>query len=237
MTLVGWGRRLVALNSERLAYAATTDAVLRALRTRVSAVPEALGVLGTDVLRARAEDIAGDSWTPQVLLIDASNIPAEDLVQLQARLVELAGAGRIATAVLMTGAAGPSTAAEITTAEVTAGGALRMPRILGEGTITAACMTDADVDLVIDLFDVAEQVDHPIPVSAVDEPWAADMDRSGALVPAVAMEEPVDLLEAQNHPVDEGDDPDSVPLPAPATHSPDRDRLAEVMNADPTLKR
>ena len=234
VTLVGWGQRLVALNSERLAYAATIDGVLRALRTRVSAVPEALGVLGTDVLRARAGDIAGDSWTPQVLLIDASNIPAEDLVQLQARLVELAGAGRIATAVLMTNAAGPSTA-EITTAEVTAAGALRMPRILAEGSITAACMTDADVDLVIDLFDVAEQVDHPIPVSAVDEPWAVDMDSSGALVPPVAMEEPVDLLEAQNHHVDEGDDPDSVAVPAPATHRLDRDRLAEVMNADPTL--
>ena len=234
VTLVGWGQRLVALNSERLAYAATTDGVLRALQTRVSAVPEALGVLGTDVLRARAGDIAGDSWTPQVLLIDASNIPAEDLVQLQARFVELAGAGRIATAVLMTGAAGPSTA-EITTVEVAAAGALRMPRILGEGSITAACLTEADVDLVIDLFDVAEQVDHPIPVSAVDEPWAADMDSSGALVPPVAMEEPVDLLEAQNRPLDEGDDPDPVPHPAPATHRPDRDRLAEVMNADPTL--
>ena len=234
VTLVGWGRRLVALNPERLAYAANTDAVLRALRTRVAAVPEALGVLGTDVLRARAGDIAGDSWAPQVLLIDASNIPAGDLDQLQTQLVALAGAGRIATAVLMIGAAGPSTA-DITTAEVTAAGALRMPRILGEGIITAACMTDADVDLVIDLFDGAEQVDHPIPISDVDEPWAADMDSSGALVPPVAMEEPVDFLEAQNHHHDEGADPDLAAFPAPATHRPDWDRLAEVMNADPTL--
>lgn len=230
VTLVGWGRKLVALNSERLAYAASTGVVLRALQARVAAVPAALGTLGTNVLRARSGDIAGDSWTPQVLLIDASNIPAADLDQLQAQLVELAGVGRIATAVVMTGG-GPSTA-EIAAAEVTAAGVLRLPRLFGEGTITAACMTAADVDLIIELFERAEQVDHPIPASDVNEPWAIDMDRSGALLPALAMEEPVDFLDAMNNPARADAD---LPISASTAHLLDQDRLAKVMSVDPTL--
>jgi hypothetical protein len=78
---------------------------------------------------------------------------------------------------------------------VTSDGLLSLPVILGADRCAAAALTDADLTGLLALFDNAEQDTVAIPPSTVGEPWAAHMDDSGALLPAVVMDEPVDIWE------------------------------------------
>ena len=118
-----------------------------------------------------------------MLLIDATGVDPADLDALHAQVSALTEAGRVATAVVMTG--GPPPAAPVAQAVLTADGKLSVPAILGTEQIAAAALTGSDLDGLLALFANAEDDDVPIPPSVLDEPWATHMDDSGALIPPV----------------------------------------------------
>ena len=103
VTLVGWGQNLVQLNPDRLTYSGSLHGIAQGLTARVREVTAALTGLDTGVVQARSQDIAGDSWTPQVLLIDATGFETGDIDDLHRQLSALSNAGRVATAVVMRG--------------------------------------------------------------------------------------------------------------------------------------
>jgi len=115
------------------------------------------------------------------LLIDATGVAPADLDALHAQVSAFTEAGRVATAVVMTG--GPPPAAPVAQAVLTADGKLSVPAILGAEQIDAAALTGSDLDGLLALFANADLIDVPIPPSVLDEPWATYMDDSGALGP------------------------------------------------------
>lgn len=122
VTLVGWGSDLTVLNLDRLAHASSIAVVTRDLRARLAETRQSESSLGTDVLTGRVQDIAGDSWMPQVLLIDATDDDEDEILTLQQTLQEMTLAGRATTAVVLSGAPSVGGVAEIT---VSSGGELR----------------------------------------------------------------------------------------------------------------
>ena len=94
-------------------------------------------------MQARSQDIAGDSWTPHVLLIDATEVETGDLDDLHHQLSALSTAGRVATAVVMRGGSAP--VPPVAGAHVTSDGTLSLPVILGADRCAAAALTDADL--------------------------------------------------------------------------------------------
>lgn len=234
VTLVGWGQNLVHLNPDRLTYSKSLHGIAQGLTARVREVTVALTGLDTGVVQARSQDIAGDSWTPQVLLIDATGFETGDIDDLHRQLSALSNAGRVATAVVMRG--GSATAAPVASATLTADGTLTLPVILGADHCAAAALTDTDLGDLLALFVNAEQDDAAIPPSALDEPWAAHMDDSGALIPPVAMDEPVEIWEADQQAQKlAGDAADSAGAPEKPVDPADLTKLKQVLAADPTL--
>ncbi len=237
VTLVGWGQNLVQLNPDRLTYSGSLHGLSQGLMARVREVTAALSGLDTGVVKARSQDVAGDSWTPQVLLIDATGFGAGDLDDLHQQLSALSSAGRVATAVVMRG--GSAAAAPVARANLTSDGTLTLPVILGADHCAAAALTDTDLGDLLDLFVNAEQDDKAIPPSALDEPWAAHMDDSGALIPPVLMDEPVEIWEAvQQSPRLAGDSADnttSAKAPERSVDPSDLNKLKQVLAADPAL--
>ena len=129
------------LNPDRLTYSGSVHDIARTLRTRVREVSAALAGLDTDIVSARARDIAGDSWTPHVLLIDATGVDPADLDDLHAQVSALTEAGRVATAVVMTG--GPPPAAPVRQrSSPRPTGRCPCRSILGADQIAAAALTD-----------------------------------------------------------------------------------------------
>jgi nucleoid-associated protein YgaU len=230
VTLVGWGAELVPLNPDRLTYAPSIQTATRGLAARVDEIAAALTALDTDVVSARAGDVAGDSWTPQVLLIDATDVPAGEVEALNEHLAALGAAGRAATAVVLTG--GPATAAPVAAVQLTADGKLTLSGVLGNDQLDAASLSLSELEGLIDLFENAEQVDEVIPASTVDAPWAQHMDDSGALIPAVILDEPVEVFEATRRV------PEQIAAElvlGRAVRPSDEAKLAAVLAADPTL--
>ena len=95
---MGWGQHLVPLNPDRLSYSPSPRDVTRVLKARIRG---GRGGHWTDwtptSCEARSQDIAGDSWTPHVLLIDATEVEPADLDDLHQQLSALSTAGRVAT--------------------------------------------------------------------------------------------------------------------------------------------
>ena len=246
VSLVGWGEALTVLNPNRLVHTPSIADVIRDLRARLAETRDSEASLGTTVLAGRVGDVAGDSWMPQVLLIDATDDDEQQIVMLQQILGEMAQGGRATTAVVMTGAPSVGGVAEIT---VTAEGELRFPELWGPARLTAARLGDTEIGELAELFHLAEHVDEPIPAAAEEESWAQGMDASGALLHPVTAPDPHQLTDsgtaeneaaaAGNSGADAttGDAAQSaarvVPIPpiSPAAAA----QLASVLAADPDL--
>ena len=114
VSLVGWGKALTVLNPDRLVHTPSIADVIRDLRARLAETGDSEASLGRTVLAGRVGDVAGDSWMPQVLLIDATDDDEQQIVMLQQILGEMAQGGRATTAVVMTGAPSVGGVAEIT---------------------------------------------------------------------------------------------------------------------------
>src|SRR5664279_3375156 len=224
---------MVPLNPDRLTYSVSVQDISRTLGSRVRDVSAALAGLDTDIVSARARDIAGDSWTPQVLLIDATGVDPADLDALHAQVSALTEAGRVATAVVMTG--GPPPAAPVAQAVLTADGKLSVPAILGAEPVAAAALTGSNLDGLLALFANADGGDVPIPPSVLDEPWATHMDDSGALIPPVVMDEPIQVWAATQHTTADAAGPEMSPPVVREVSAADLTRLRSVLADDPTL--
>ena len=166
VSLVGWGKELTVLNPDRLVHVPSIAEVIRDLRARLAETRDSEASLGTTVLAGRVGDVAGDSWMPQVLLIDAAEDDEEQILRLRQVLEEMARAGRATTAVVLSGAPSNGGVAEIT---VTADGELRFPELWGPARLTAARLGDTEINELAELFNVAEHVDEPIPAAAESE--------------------------------------------------------------------
>jgi hypothetical protein len=201
--------------------------------------------LGTTVLAGRVGDVAGDSWMPQVLLIDAAEDDEEQILRLRQVLEEMARAGRATTAVVLSGAPSNGGVAEIT---VTADGELRFPELWGPARLTAARLGDTEINELAELFNVAEHVDEPIPAAAESDSWAEGMDAAGGLLSPVTGSDPLQVTDpktadtqtdsavrppAENTAADERSTASVVPIrpvsPAAAA------QLASALAADPDL--
>ena len=234
VTLVGWGSDLTVLNLDRLAHASSIAVVTRDIRARLAETRQSESSLGTDVLTGRVQDIAGDSWMPQVLLIDATDDDEDEILTLQQTLQEMTLAGRATTAVVLSGAPSVGGVAEIT---VSTDGELRFPELWGSDRLVAARLSDGEIAELAELFAVAEQVDQAVPPATEETSWAQGMDAAGALL------NPVDSPDAgvvTTDPLDLQDGPQSVTPPSrvvpirpisPAAAA----QLASVLAADPQL--
>ena len=183
VTLVGWGQNLVPLNPDRLTYSGSLHGIAQGLTARVREVTAALTGLDTGVVQARSQDIAGDSWTPQVLLIDATGLETADLDDLHRQLSALSNAGRVATAVVMRGGSangrtGRQRPPDGRRDADPAGHPRRRPVRGGRADRYRSGRPPGPVRQ-------RRTGRRAIPPSAVDEPWAAHMDDSGALIPPV----------------------------------------------------
>ena len=67
VTLVGFGRELVAANPDRLTYTDDLPATLSAVARERESVLDAIRVTDVDLLTGRLRDIAGDTWAPHVV--------------------------------------------------------------------------------------------------------------------------------------------------------------------------
>jgi nucleoid-associated protein YgaU len=69
VTLAGFGQEMARMHPDRLTHVDDPVAAVARLRQQRQAVTRAAEQAGTDVLQGRSRGIAGDAWTPQVLLI------------------------------------------------------------------------------------------------------------------------------------------------------------------------
>lgn len=234
VNLVGWGSDLTVLNPDRLVHAPSIAVVTRDLRARLAETRQSESSLGTDVLTGRIRDIAGDSWMPQVLLIDATGDDENEILTLQQTLQEMTLAGRATTAVVVSGAPSVGGVAEMT---VSTAGELRFPELWGSDRLIAARLSDGEIVELAELFAVAEQVDQTVPPATEETSWAQGMDAAGALLNPV---ESPDTGVVTTDPLDPQDEPQSATPPSrvvpirpisPAAAA----QLASVLAADPQL--
>lgn len=179
VTLVGWGEDLVVLNPDRLVHATSMTAVVREMHARLAEAETSMGALDTDVLTGRINDIAGDSWMPQVLLIDGTSCTPGQLEALDDAVTAVTRTDRNTTAVVLTGAHHLPTTMELILDD---GGSLRIPALLGDQPIVAARVHEDEARELCSLFTVADRMDTPAPPATAQAPWAAGMNDSGALL-------------------------------------------------------
>lgn len=140
--------------------------------------------LGVDVPQARADDVAADSWQPQVLLVDAHHtVDEQQIAELNSILDQLS--------------------------------------------------REDELHQLVDLFVTAADVDEPIPASDSSAMWAQEMDRSGALIPAITFAEPIETVGEEDQASD-GED-DAVAVAEPVIDSAEAERLQRTLAADPAL--
>lgn len=192
--LVGdWGAPLTAINPARIRSVPTLAEALTGLTQRLEDTRRTLEASDADsVLHGRVNDLDGDAWMPEVLLIacpeddsDGSATTTEtDLVEVLRQLAEV---GRSVVAVVATGVADPD--APGLTVEIDATGQLVVPELVAS-PLRAEGIPEAIVGHVVELFAAAQAGDEPIPVASDPAPWAQMMDASGRLVPATEPDQP-----------------------------------------------
>jgi hypothetical protein len=182
VTLVGAGEEFVEVHPERISYAPAFDDVATRLEALLDQTLATVADLATGgVLAGRVEDIAGDAWMPEVLLL-AGPLPPADTARLAGLLGQLAQAGRGAMAVVI--ASDPATAQlSQWTVTIDTDGTLTVPaldlRMHAQGI-----PIDQARDLASLLATARRSDDEPLPRAADDAGWAIDIDAAGGLIPA-----------------------------------------------------
>lgn len=218
--LVGFGEILSSLNPDRIRYVPTLEEALEGLQGRLDDVRAALETSdATSVLDGRVNDLTGDAWMPEVLLVACPTTgdtqeerPTEG--DLNRVLGELATAGRSVVSVVATGMSGP-TSANGAVLEVNVEGDLRIPEIF-DGQLRSEGIPEDLAPFVVELFTAAQADDQAIPHAGEDEPWAEDMDASGRLVTAstasqTTADESIDNAESDDVDFEVGDSADEEP--------------------------
>jgi len=78
VTLAGFGQEMARMHPDRLTHVDDAAAAAARLGQQRAAVSRAARAAGVDVLQGRRTGIAGDAWTPQVLLVAADDTRSGD---------------------------------------------------------------------------------------------------------------------------------------------------------------
>lgn len=192
VTLVGFGEELVELAPDRMRYRATAGEAIAALEQHVADVLNLVNTheAGT-VLAGRVDDIAGDAWMPEIVLL-ATPPTGEEKARLADLLDRLAGQPRAAAGLVLAG----QVPAARWSATIDSGGLLDLPEL---GLQVSAQLLDAPTaQCIVDLVRQAEDgADVPIPAVPSAGGWSApdcnaaggrletaDVDQDAQTVPA-----------------------------------------------------
>lgn len=222
VVLVGWGRALTGLNPSRLTHMAAVSDAVDLLRTWHNEVTDTLGPDGADTYAARLRDDT-EVPTPVVLLVDAHVATDEDLQGMRDQLDQLITGGRVATAVILTGADDLSQAMPV---RLQRDGTIRIGGLWADLTLLAPRLTDDDL---LQLLHRAELADEPdtTPEPADDPaPWSDNMDVHGALLHRAGQAPPIE----QSSPADHNH---QIDLPTESVPSPPEPILIQVPTSAP----
>ncbi len=256
VTLVGFGAELSGLNPCRILHRSSLSQAARDAHATLRETAQVLQAGDTDVLQGRLDaDLAGDGWSPHVLLVapGAQPDPDADNNELLGLLDAIrAQRSRIAVALVLTA----DTQHQRSTRwqlHVDASGLLTIPA-LDVQLVAQQLPAEEAADLAALLQLAADSPDVAVPPAAGDQPWEEFADAAGAPLPAFTGARDNDTPA----PVDQGggsgaggDDRSSVLplapsayLPITATTTEDVVALAptvspevrrHVQDADPTL--
>jgi nucleoid-associated protein YgaU len=182
--LVGeWGAALTAINPARIRAVPTLSEALTGLRQRLDDAHRTLESSDAEsVLHGRVNDLDGDAWMPEVLLVacpEDTDAKASTEAELVDVLRQLAEVGRSVVAVVATGVADPT--APGLTIQIDATGTLTVPDLVAD-PLRAEGIPEAIVGQFVELFAAAQADDEPIPEASDPAPWAQMMDASGRLM-------------------------------------------------------
>jgi len=179
VTLVGFGRELVAANPDRLTYTDDLPAAAAHLTRRLESVDAATRAVATDVLDGRLHDVAGDQWAPDVLLVAPH--AAADTDALDELLAAISRhPGRVPVAVVLAGGCDRADAAAWQL-RVDRDGALSVPA-LGLDLIAEQIPAAEAGPLAQMLAWAASCPDEPIPPAHGDQPYDTYADACGGLI-------------------------------------------------------
>jgi len=247
--LVGFGTDLAAADPERLRHVDDVDSALALMRGKLAATQETLSDHQLDTtLTGRARDVAGDAWTPTILLVSGDASLAKSLAPLAEELVQ---AGRTAAAMVI---ACPDAAVELPgwQLKVSKDGTLSVDGLTNR-SVTAEGLDPQQMASLVEAVATTALPDRQVPPSDDPRPWAQHMNADGSHAPpAVAdQDQRGGSEEADADARHESDDSEST-LPTETTDddespaSPDvvqlhpdlqlaRERLAAVESLDPEL--
>ena len=193
VTLVGFGRELVGVNPNRLAYTEDVTGAIATLNRHRQVVTAAMTDAGVDVLTGRLRDVLGDSWAPNVLLI-APHLLADKAADAAADsdgmdgLQELLSAmksqpSRASIALVLTADPDAPQQADATRWQLTvdSGGILRIPA-LGLELIAQQIPAGEAAGLSQMLALAAACDDQPVPAARGQQPWDEYADACGGLI-------------------------------------------------------
>ena len=246
--LVGFGADLAALDPERLRHVDDVESAMAHMRGKLAATQESLSDHHLDTtLTGRARDVAGDAWTPTILLVTGDASLAEPLAPLAEELTQ---AGRTAAAIVV---ACPDAVAELPgwRLEVGQDGALAVPG-LTDRSVTAERLTPQVAAGLVQMVAAASMPDAPVLPADDPRPWARDMNADGSYTPPPVTTHVLNGSSEQPdtdapHEADDGEaalatetpDDESTVSPEVVQLHPDlqrtRERLAAVESLDPEL--
>lgn len=178
VTLVGFGKELVAANPDRLTYTEDLPGAIAAVRRDLESVTAAMRSPEVDVLSGRLHDIAGDLWAPNVLLV-APHLAA-DTAGLDELLATMK-AQRTRASVALVLADDPDRAESTRwQLRVDSNGTLSIPA-LGVELIAQQVPASEAAELAEMLALAAISDDQPIPAAHGDQPWDSYADACGGL--------------------------------------------------------
>jgi hypothetical protein len=174
VTLVRFGRELVAANPDRLSYTADCDAAIAEIDEQIDVVSKS----GIGVLPARVGMRGDDAWAPRVLLIAPGAARDRDGLD---RLVATLGACQSRMAVAVVRVDNPVREdATAWTMTVDADGILHIPG-LGLRLHAQQMPAEEAAEIAQLLALSATSADVPMPSSSGEHPWERFADAAGAL--------------------------------------------------------
>jgi hypothetical protein len=184
VTLAGFppesARALAGLNPERVTVAESLPAAVVELRRRLAHTTAALADHGlADSVQGRVGDVAADTWTPHLLLVDRPD-PEHEPLLAELRSALSATGRRCAVAVATTAPAGARPGRR--SIAVTDDGLLKAGFLHDTHAMPAVALPEDLLGPLADLIRGAtDHRDHPVPPAT--EAWAAGTDATGGLHP------------------------------------------------------
>lgn len=197
VSMVGFGRELAAINPTRVTYHEQPGTAIAQVRAHLIGISEASTQTRTTILDGRLNDIAGDAWTPHILLIelpeDADPADRDDAATMSDPQPHITASDRTALADLVNDLASAPTRAGIAvvlavseafpeaecTMTITTDGMLAIPDLAVHARACQLTATEAE-DLTGLLAVAANLADNPMPDALGEAEWDAYADAAGA---------------------------------------------------------